>query len=541
MDHVSQVGATSAAAGAPVEGPDLTGQTLGDFRVLRRLGQGGMGQVYLAEQLSLKRKVALKILRPDLAANPTALKRFQAEAEAVARINHANIVQVYAIGTANGQHYMALEYVDGRNLRDYLAKKGPPDVLPAVSIMRQVAAALQRASEQGIVHRDIKPENILITRQGEVKVTDFGLSRCFAGDRLPMNLTQSGVTMGTPLYMSPEQVQGKDIDPRSDIYSLGVTSYHLLSGQPPYRGQSAFDVAVQHVHGEPEPLSAMRPDLPPELTAIIHKMMAKDPAQRYQTGRELLLDLTRLREMLSGGPNEATGGASGHIAVPLATSSVRLPVLSNSGSTALAAATPRRWRWLIVALVLALILGSALSLLRHGIARFPWSAEPVAPRAVVQPDPAQTHEEQLWIKVRQPFTVDDPQQLRAALEARIDLALFYLEHRRLQQAQQFAVEELIDNPSRIEAFRTLGFLTQAMVLAFQDQAEKSNLEMLKLMGPRGRESFWRGDEHQWLFHHAALRAMLAEALTHNARNLGSDLPPPLERLRRIPYNRRPMP
>jgi serine/threonine-protein kinase len=182
---------TTPVADSPREPEvDLTGTTLRDFHVLRRLGRGGMGQVYLAEQISLKRKVALKILRPDLAANVKALQRFKREAEAVARATHANIVQVYAIDAENGIHFMALEYVEGRNLREFVERKGPPDVYVAISIMRQVAAALQRAAELGIIHRDIKPENILLTRTGEVKVTDFGLSRCFAGDAPPTSLTQ---------------------------------------------------------------------------------------------------------------------------------------------------------------------------------------------------------------------------------------------------------------------------------------------------------------------------------------------------------------
>src|SRR2546425_8522879 len=189
-------GSASASATAP-DGvraagaePDLTGTTLGDYHILRRLGQGGMGQVYLAEQVSLKRKVALKLLKSILAANPTALARFKKEAEAVARATHANIVQVYFIGETDGIHYMALEYVEGRNLREYLNKKGPPDVALGLSILRQIAAAIQRAHEHGIIHRDIKPENILLTRKGEVKVTDFGLSRCLDGTGAAVNLTQ---------------------------------------------------------------------------------------------------------------------------------------------------------------------------------------------------------------------------------------------------------------------------------------------------------------------------------------------------------------
>src|SRR6516225_4486878 len=267
MDKETQPAATEQGSGSALE-PDLTGQTLGDYRVLRRLGQGGMGQVYLAEQISLKRKVALKLLRSDLAANAVSLARFKNEARAVAQATHANIVQVYAIDEANGVHFMALEYVEGRNLREFLEKKGPPEFLVALSIMRQVAAAIQRAGELGIVHRDIKPENILLTRKGEAKVADFGLSRCFAENQPTVRLTASGVTMGTPLYMSPEQAQGKPVDPRTDIYSFGVTCYHLLAGHPPFQGQSPLEVALQHVQTEPRPLADIRPDLPPDLCRV---------------------------------------------------------------------------------------------------------------------------------------------------------------------------------------------------------------------------------------------------------------------------------
>src|SRR5262249_28085625 len=143
-------------------------------------------------------------------------------------------------------------------------------------------------------------ENILLTKKGEVKVADFGLSRCLDGDRPPVNLTQSGVTMGTPLYMSPEQVEGKPLDSRTDIYSLGVTSYFMLAGRPPFEGATAFGVAMKHARDEPPPLSSVRPDRPEALCAVVHKMLAKDPAQRYQTGKELLRDLARVREALSG-------------------------------------------------------------------------------------------------------------------------------------------------------------------------------------------------------------------------------------------------
>ncbi|GIW82314.1 MAG: hypothetical protein KatS3mg105_4121 [Gemmatales bacterium] len=277
---------------------DLTGKKLGDFVILRRLGQGGMGQVYLAEQQSLKRKVALKVLRPDLAGSEISLKRFQVEATSAARLTHANIVQIYFIGEEDGIHYMALEYVEGINLREYIAKKGVPDLAQSLSIMKQVAAALARAGEAGIVHRDIKPENILLNRKGEAKVADFGLSRCFA-DEQAVNLTASGVTMGTPLYMSPEQVQGKPVDPRSDIYSFGVTCYHLLAGEPPFRGEGPFEVALKHVEATATPLQEIRPDLPAELCAIVEKMMAKNPDDRFQTARDVLSAINRVRNQLS--------------------------------------------------------------------------------------------------------------------------------------------------------------------------------------------------------------------------------------------------
>src|SRR5579871_108930 len=286
---------TLPTASVPAEplgaSPDWSGRNLGDFHLLRRLGQGGMGQVYLAEQISLKRKVAIKTMRTDLAVSAVSLQRFKAEAEAIARVSHANIVQVYAIGEEAGLHYMALEYVEGRNLGEFLAKKGPPELALALRIMRQVAAALLRAGELGIIHRDIKPENILLTKRGEIKVADFGLSRCFTDEVSTQHLTQTGITLGTPLYMSPEQVQGQPLDPRTDIYSFGVTCYHLFAGHPPFSGQTPFEVALHHVQTEPVPLNEIRPDLPPELGTIIHKMMAKKVEHRYQNCGELLKDM----------------------------------------------------------------------------------------------------------------------------------------------------------------------------------------------------------------------------------------------------------
>jgi len=279
---------------SPPAEADLSGRQLGDFRLLRRLGRGAMAEVYLAEQDLLKRRVAVKILKPGLADDPTYLQRFQLEAQAAASLIHANIVQIYEVGCIDQLHYIAQEYVQGKNLREYVARHGSPDLPHALSIMRQVTAALGKAAEQGVVHRDIKPENIMLTAGGEVKVADFGLAR-ITREGAANDLTQIGITLGTPLYMSPEQVEGKPLDPRSDIYSFGATCYHVLSGVPPFGGETALGVAVQHLNKTPPPLESLRPDLPPDLCRIVHRMLAKEPARRFATARELLRELRRVQ------------------------------------------------------------------------------------------------------------------------------------------------------------------------------------------------------------------------------------------------------
>ncbi|MBI2826533.1 MAG: serine/threonine protein kinase [Planctomycetia bacterium] len=274
--------------------PDLSGRQLDDFHLLRRLAHGAMAEVYLAEQGSLRRQVALKVLKSELAKDESYVKRFHNEAHAAASLVHANIVQIHSVGCADGVHYIAQEYVQGQNLAEWMARRGPPDLTLAVKIMRQVAAALSKAAERGIIHRDIKPENIMLARTGEVKVADFGLARQ-SGDGAAPNLTQVGVTMGTPLYMSPEQVEGRAIDPRSDLYSFGVTCYQMLAGRPPFRGETALAIAVQHLNSQPERLELSRPDLPPAMCRIVHKLLAKDPQGRYESARELLRDLRGLQ------------------------------------------------------------------------------------------------------------------------------------------------------------------------------------------------------------------------------------------------------
>jgi serine/threonine-protein kinase len=467
--------APSSAPSPPGEtaSADLSGRTLGDFRVLRKLGQGGMGQVYLAEQISLKRKVALKVLRPDLAANEQALARFKLEAEAVARATHANIVQVYSSDVADGIPFMALEYVEGRNLKDYVAKKGPPELLVALSIMRQVASALQRAGELGIIHRDVKPENILLTRKGEVKVADFGLARCLEGAGPGVNLTQTGVSMGTPLYMSPEQVEGKPVDSRTDIYSFGVTCYHMLAGQPPFTGATAFEVALAHVRKEPPPLRQLRPDLPEALCAVVAKMMAKEPAQRYQTGRELLRDLARLREGL--------GGVTGPVAQPTVcveatpTEPVRQPAFRRPGVLAAAAAGT---------LVLAAAAGALLAWRERGReGPLGGSDLPPADASVAETIHLPNQREQALRMLVDPILQAAPGKMAdpSALSHCLELGLFYLDDGRLADAA--ALFTRLQEMKAAEALVMLGKVGNGVVLALESKPKESNDLLREVFAP----------------------------------------------------------
>ena len=276
---------------------DLTGRTLGDFEVQRLLGRGGMGEVYLARQVSLNRPVALKVLRPDMLTRADYLSRFEAEATAVAKLNHPNIVHIYTLGAVDGVRFIAMEYVQGTNLREFLQKKGALEFPLALSIMRQAGVAVGAAGELGLVHRDIKPENLLLTRKGQVKVADFGLCRDLDAQK-DAQLTQPGITMGTPAYMSPEQAQGHTLDHRSDLYSLGVTFYHMLTGEVPFRADSPLAVALKHVKDTPVSPSVHRHDIPPDLERLVLKLMAKSPADRYQSAGQMLRDLARVRESM---------------------------------------------------------------------------------------------------------------------------------------------------------------------------------------------------------------------------------------------------
>jgi serine/threonine-protein kinase len=477
-----------------------------------------MGKVYLAEQISLKRPVALKILKADLASNSTSLKRFKAEAEVVARATHANIVQVYAFGEIGGLYYMAMEYVEGLNLREYLAKKGTPSLALALNIMRQVAAALQRAGELGIVHRDIKPENILLTRKGLVKVADFGLSRCFNAEQPALSLTQPGVTLGTPLYMSPEQVEGKELDPRSDIYSFGITSFHMLAGAPPFQGQNPFEIALRHVQSEPQELKNVRPDLPANLCAVVHKMMCKQPEGRYQTGRELLKDLNLVRDSLSS-PGESAAPTLALTEIARAASAGRREGLARS----------RISRLFVASTLVATIAGAVIG--------WSWKRPAATQRESATSLPsggesaAKVDEQFLLAAVQKYEQPSEQSQVALGVGHCLELAVFYLSQWRLDEADRL-FDRLINNPANVKVYMAVGRFGHAIVLAFQDRSDQSNQVFLQAFNESeqatGRLRFLLNRNPHFL-------QLVVKALDHNAANLEAanrHLPPGLEQLRK---------
>ena len=262
----------------------------GRYEIVEHLARGGMAEVYVAHDQLLDRRVALKVLFPEFASDRSFVERFRREARSAAALNHPNIVSVYDTGEENGSYYIVMEYVEGRTLRDIIRSEGPLLPQRAADIGADIAAALAFAPRHGVVHRDVKPGNVLIDRAGRVKVTDFGIAR--AGD-MQENLTQTGAVMGTATYFSPEQAQGGAIDPRSDVYSLGVVLYEMVTGRAPFSGDSPVAIAYQHVRETPAPPSSVNPDVPPDLEACILKCLAKNPANRYATADDLRADLIR--------------------------------------------------------------------------------------------------------------------------------------------------------------------------------------------------------------------------------------------------------
>lgn len=287
--------------------PNMIGKTVGHYRITAKLGAGGMGEVFLAEDTRLERKAAIKFLPTDLAADSDRRRRFLKEAKAASALNHPHVCIVYDVGeTEAGQPFIAMEYVQGASL-DALLEQGPLEIPQIIQIAVQAADALDAAHAKRIVHRDIKPSNISLNERGEVKVLDFGLAK-----RLPQKLsetlsatrdveqTQDGQVLGTPRYMSPEQALGRDIDHRTDIFSLGVVLYEMLTGQVPFAGASFGELVDKISHSQPAAIARFNYNVPPELERITLKCLQKSPERRYQTVRDLLVDLKNLEHEIEG-------------------------------------------------------------------------------------------------------------------------------------------------------------------------------------------------------------------------------------------------
>jgi beta-lactam-binding protein with PASTA domain/predicted Ser/Thr protein kinase len=299
----------------------------GRYQVVRKLGAGGMANVYLAEDQELGRRVAIKILNDRHAGDEQFVERFRREAKNAAALSHPNIVSIYDRGEAEGTYYIAMEYLDGRSLKELIVQRGPAPITVSVEYARQILSALRFAHRHGIVHRDIKPHNVLVDADGRVKVTDFGIARAGASQ-----MTEAGSIVGTAQYLSPEQARGTDVDQRSDLYSLGIVLYELLTGTLPFNGDTPVEIAMKHLSTIPEAPSARRPDVPRDLDLIVTRALAKDPDDRYQSAEEMDADLERFLR----------GAAVSPVTEESATQIMRAPAGPLAATAATMIAPPRR-------------------------------------------------------------------------------------------------------------------------------------------------------------------------------------------------------
>jgi eukaryotic-like serine/threonine-protein kinase len=333
----------------------------GRYRIVRKLGSGGMADVYLAEDEELGRRIAIKILNDRHANDESFVERFRREAKNAAGLSHPNIVSIYDRGEAEGTYYIAMEYLDGRSLKELVVARGPLPIPDAIDATRQVLAALRFAHRKGVVHRDIKPHNVMADADGRLKVTDFGIARAGVSQ-----MTEAGSIIGTAQYLSPEQARGTAVDQRSDLYSVGVVLYEMLTGTTPFSGDSPVEIAMKHLSDPPRPPSVERPDIPPDLDMIVLRALAKNPDDRFQTAEEMDAELERVSR--GAGVTTATADAATAVlsgtelsTAPTAIVPPRRPPATTRPGYRYAEPPPRRrpfWPWLL-ALLLVVLAGVA--------------------------------------------------------------------------------------------------------------------------------------------------------------------------------------
>jgi serine/threonine-protein kinase len=332
----------------------------GRYRIIRRLGQGGMARVYLAQDESLHREVAIKVLADRHSDDPHFIERFQREARAAARLNHPNIVQVYD-QSQGGMSFIVQEYVEGETLKDLIRREAPLDPRRAITIALQILAALRVAHQQGVVHRDVKPQNILMQPDGKVKVADFGIASA-GGDT---EMTEAGSIVGTAQYLAPEQARGLPVGPPADLYSVGIVLYEMLSGRVPFEGDTAVNVAMRHVQEAPEPLTERNPLVPVALESVVMRALAKDPRERFQSADEMGIELDRVRQGLPISDETAVIGAATlamtrPMAPPAAETMVAPPLPPRDAAPARSGNPNRKRLWILLVVVGVLLLAIAV-------------------------------------------------------------------------------------------------------------------------------------------------------------------------------------
>jgi beta-lactam-binding protein with PASTA domain/predicted Ser/Thr protein kinase len=349
---------------------EVAGNTVvdGRYRILRRLGSGGMADVYCAEDTHLGRQVAIKILHRRFAQDQEFVERFRREAKSAAGLNHPNVVGIFDRGEHEGTYYIAMEYLEGQTLKDIVASEAPLAQERVIDLGLQILQAAGFAHKHGVIHRDFKPHNVIVEENGHAKVTDFGIARAGASE-----MTETGSIMGTAQYLSPEQAQGHAVTATSDVYSIGVMLYEMLAGRLPFDGDSAVAVALKHLSEQPAPISQWRPDVNPALEAVVMAALAKDPAQRWQSAEDLAAGLEGARAQIEAGPNGGQDTAA-FAAIPM-------PVAGETAATQLAPVTApvlaplvdpepereRRWPWYAIGFLTLALVAALLYVILSGV------------------------------------------------------------------------------------------------------------------------------------------------------------------------------